>query len=582
MLRLVVRLFLAALVACGLGLAVLAQAPAPDLSRYSPDTGKRVLILFGADADWPEKPLHAVFAANLVGRFGRATVRDLKSYDSGDLDGFDAAIVLGSPDTAAPAAAVRDLLRTSKPVLWAGPGAQALFADPASAALGWTPGPATEAAPRQVAYKGETFTREAEAGLLLAPPVVTDPSRARVLAQTRDGDRTLPWAVRSGRFFYIPESPLAMVTEDDRYLVLADLMFDLLAPATPERHRAMVRIEDVGPDADPARLRRIADLLHAQGVPFSVTVYDTYRDPDGHNTHGVPVQFTLRKRGGVVDALKYMSERGGTLVMHGHTHQTDERPNPYAKVSGGDYEFYAAALDGEGAFALKGPLATDTTRFWGERIDRAFATWEDVGLSRPAFHTVPHYAASRNAYAALRARFPARYERVLYFADEAGRFGGRGSGDQFFPYEVRDLRGDLIVPENLGYYSGETAKTYFGRDENRIVRAAERNLVVRDGFASFFHHWFESEEALMASVSGIKKLGYRFVSPAEVARSTPSHFRAEAAGRTPLPVATKLWIHAYRLAEKDYFIGFITLAGLLGLLAEIFLTPLTARRRAAA
>ena len=579
MLRFVVRLFLAALVACGFGLMVLAQVPPPAVRTAMIEAPKRVLVLYGAERDWPEKQLHAVFAANLVGRFGRATVRDLARYAGGEVEGYDAMIVLGARDTAAPRALVRDLLRTDKPVMWAGPGAGALFQDPTAAGrLGWRPGAPTATAPREVTYKGETFTREAEAGLLLAPAVVTDGSKVRVLAETRDADRTLPWAVRSGRFFYIPESPLAMVTEDDRYLVLADLMFDLLAPSTPERHRAMVRIEDVGPEADPARLRRIADLLYAERVPFSVTVYDTYRDPDGHNTKGVPVGFTLRKRGALVEALKYMDERGGTLVMHGHTHQTDERPNPYAKVSGGDYEFYAAALDGEGAFALKGPLATDTTQFWGERIDRAFATWQDVGLSRPSFHTVPHYAASKNAYAALRARFPARYERVLYFADEAGPFGGSGFGDQFFPYEVKDVRGDVIVPENLGYYSGEAGKAYFGRDENRMVRAAQRNLAVRDGYASFFHHWFESEEALLASVRGIKALGYRFVSPAEVARDAPEHFLAEEAARAPLPAATKLWIHAYRLAERDFFIGFITLAGLLGLLTEVMLYRPTLQR----
>ena len=53
----------------------------------------------------------------------------------------------------------------------------------------------------------------------------------------------------------------AEAEKGDRYLAFTDLLFDALAPATQERHRALVRLEDVGPNADPDKLREVAELL---------------------------------------------------------------------------------------------------------------------------------------------------------------------------------------------------------------------------------------------------------------------------------------------------------------------------------
>ena len=98
-----------------------------------------------------------------------------------------------------------------------------------------------------------------------------------------------PWAVRVGGLTYVAEVPFTYVSFDDRYLVIADLLFDLLAPKTTPRHRALVRIEDVGPHSDPAQLRQIADYLHSRNVPFAVAVFPVYDDAAGVYSGGVPV-----------------------------------------------------------------------------------------------------------------------------------------------------------------------------------------------------------------------------------------------------------------------------------------------------
>ncbi|MEA2475945.1 MAG: hypothetical protein QOC87_144, partial [Actinomycetota bacterium] len=51
------------------------------------------------------------------------------------------------------------------------------------------------------------------------------------------------------------------------------------------------------------------------------------------------------------------------------------------------------------------------------------------------------------------------------------------------------------------------------RSPQDMIDTARRDLVVRDGFASFFFHPYYDINALKQTVQGIKALGYTFVSP---------------------------------------------------------------------
>ena len=44
-------------------------------------------------------------------------------------------------------------------------------------------------------------------------------------------------------------------------------------------HQAIIRIEDVTPLNDPAKLREVADILSERGIPFMVGVVPNYVDP---------------------------------------------------------------------------------------------------------------------------------------------------------------------------------------------------------------------------------------------------------------------------------------------------------------
>jgi hypothetical protein len=85
---------------------------------------------------------------------------------------------------------------------------------------------------------------------------------------------------------------------------------------------------------------------------------------------------------------------------------------------------------------------------------------------------------------------------------------------QYFPYPVRDVYGGAVIPETLGNVAPTAANQHGVRSAADIVAAARRQLVVRDGVASFFYHPYLGSAALKEIVPGIQALGYTFV-PAE-------------------------------------------------------------------
>jgi hypothetical protein len=125
----------------------------------------------------------------------------------------------------------------------------------------------------------------------------------------------------------------------------------------------------------------------------------------------------------------------------------------------------------------------------------------------------PRYAGSVPDSLALRDSFETVYQRGLYFSGSLSGAGGSYGRmiSVTYPYVGADLFGFRIIPENLGPYSppGWSERPRLVED---ILRAAKANLVVRDGFASFYFHPYYPVSVLRDLVSGIKAQGYVFAS----------------------------------------------------------------------
>ncbi|MFC4055175.1 DUF2334 domain-containing protein [Actinomadura syzygii] len=478
--------------------------------------------------------LYGMATANLAGHFGTVTAKPVSQYTAGEVEQHTATVYIGStyyggsiPD-AIPDAFYADVVATAKPVVWMNDNIWTLAGKvgvPAfTAKYGWDPtqsffGVGNVA---RVDYKTQPLTRTvpqaADGGILR--PYITDPSAVTTLALARDTsttpETTFPWAVRSSNLTYLGEIPYAYTKETDRIIAWHDLLFDALAPATATRHRAVLRLEDINPDSDPAELMAVAQYLNSQNIRYAFQVIPVYTDPNGAYNNGVPETVTLAQRPQVVNALRYMASHGGRIVAHGYTHQYRSAQNPYTGATGDDFEFFRAHIDGSNNVVLDGPVAEDSGPWASGRIITGKLSYAPVGLPTPNIWTTPHYAASATDYGAIKQSYAARLERSLYFSGQlsGGPVDGHRYIGQFFPYPVRDIGGATVLPENLGNYEPDPYNNLPPRLPADIVRAAQYNLAVRDGFASTFYHPYNGTGPLTEIVDGIRGLGYTFVDPA--------------------------------------------------------------------
>lgn len=489
-------------------------------------TPQGTLVLYDTGGDWGYLgELYATMVGNLSSRFGRWDARPVTEYEAGDMAAYKAVIYAGSTyDEPLPTEFLDDVLSDSSEVLWLGANLWQLHARAAQDDIGgyfvhqygWQYVGYDLSAIDEIDYQGHALQRDPHNGSGILSVQVADPQRVEVLGQAVKEDGTaFPWAVASGRLTYVGEIPLSYVSEADRYLALADLMYEVIQPDTPERHRAMVRIEDVSAASDPARLQAIADLLGQRGIPFSVAVFPVHVYPDGSRR-------TLAQTPAVVDALRYMVSKGGTLLQHGYTHQYGSQANPYNGASAEDFEFFMAHIDSSDAVILDGPVPEDSAAWAGERMDAAREAMREAGIASPQIFEFPHYAASHVDYHAAGQRYVARYERSLYYAGAvSGSVDSQHYVGQFFPYEVTDARGHRVIPENIGNISPEAYNQHEPVLADDLIERAQANLAVRDGFASFFFHPYLDPAMLAQVVDGIGGLGYTFVSPAMVLREFP-------------------------------------------------------------
>ncbi len=463
---------------------------------------------------------YATMTANLVSAFGEWDAVAAVDYEAGAMACHDGVVYIGSTyGEPLPDAFLDDVAAGSTPVLWLRENLWQL-----SGRLPVTEAPAPDQRPfDRVIYNGQELARTMPVDPGLAAESLAPDATVLAEAATADG-ATAPWATRSGSVTFIAEIPFLYMGGNDRYLALCDLLFDIFAPETAERHRALVRLEDVSPATDPALLRSAVDALIEARAPFAIALIPEYRTSDGTVT-------VLADRPELVAVLRDAVAGGGTLVLHGTTHQAEGLDNPYNGETAADYEFFRAEIDNADNVVLTGPLPDDTVAAWTARLQRGLDEVAAVGLPRPQVVTPPHYAASPNAYAAMSELFAARFDRGLYFDGQvgAGVVDPTRFFDQFFVYPVIDVHGMAVVPENLGNVAPREQNNNAARSVDDLVANAQANLVVRDGMAAFFWHpYLVAEpalgvESLRGLVARIRELGYTFVGLPEVVPGTAAY-----------------------------------------------------------
>lgn len=537
---------------------------------------------------------YALMLQNLLGHFPefQQIVSPIELYEKGEIEKCRATFYLGSYfENPIPAAFFEDFAATKKPVAWFG---YTVWKLPMEQLFGYKYAGLTvldrkeldfEGNPsfyKWIDYKGETFIKFGDWSKsgprnFLAPfeQVIleeTKPGASEVLAWARHSrtNDMIPYAIRSKNRFYVADIPFSFLHEADRYLITADLLFDVLGVKAKNEKLAFLRIEDVHPLSPLSELFNVNKLLKEEGVPGNISLIPTFFDPlKTYNRPANEEYITMDRKPEFLEAVREMKDDKFSFIWHGVTHQYGVKPNPHNGSTGDDFEFWDAVNSR--------PVPNDSAPWVLDRLDDGLYTILKSGLAPPTVWLTPHYQASPLDYMIFGRVFAWNVGRVIYYnhrvtglppvpsdnhlwfttndpeaqkrriehfanvkveVDPVAPWNG-----QFFPFEIYgDVYGQRLIPENLGnsqpYISQHVVRT---RSPKEIVADAKRNLVIRDAWASLFYHpyllqtfknsgrgTFPGDSRELAYIlREIKKLGYRFVSADEFSKTHLRPIRPE-------------------------------------------------------
>jgi uncharacterized protein YdaL len=472
---------LAVLIAC----FVAAFAVCPSAARADQST-KQILILVEGTSSLKNPAIgDGRQLAALLGHFNtNTTILGVNEYSPRSVNLYDYVFYIGfHPKNTPPARFVNDVLTMKKPLIWLNTGFREFsLRTEVKQQFGFVVSRLDTVSEFVAVRAGDRMFTKGEPNLNIVEIANHKKVSVEATALSLKTRREAPYIVRAGNLLYFADSPFASATETDRYLLFSDMLHDILREQHEESHTALIRIEDINPLDDPDRLRNIADILSARDIPFLVGVSPFYVNP------GEGVRVSLSEKPELVDALRYMVQNGGTIVMHGVTHQ-------YKGITGSDYEFWDESING--------PIKDETVEGITRKLDMGIQEFMRNGLYPLAWET-PHYTASFRLYRTIAGYFSTAIEQRLSIEDF--------DYSQYFPYVIqRDLFGQRVYPENLGYVPLDPDKSISRGYVQRIIDGARANLVVRDGFASCFFHEFVDPDLLEELVDSVRSLGYTYM-----------------------------------------------------------------------
>ncbi len=463
--------------------------------------------------------IFSLLLANLLGHFRQEyTIQSVELYKKSQINQFNPIFYLGTIyNNPLPRPFLKDVLNTSHTIVWFGYNLWQLneFSSVFSKLFGFVYEYIDTSGYEEIYYKNKTFEKnsfEVELGKIK----IIDPNLTHVYSTAKHkndvSNQSIPYVIQGQNLWYFADIPFTFISENNRYLILADLLYDILKIDFSSKKRAIIRLEDINPTSDLTLLRAIADYLYEEHVPFGMAIIPYYVDSLGYYNQGKPQFIKMTESPEFIETLKYMISKGGSLIMHGYTHQYNQIANPYFGISGSDFEFYRIQLDSTFTnIIFQGSIAEDSLEWVQSRVAAAEALFNEAGLETHIWET-PHYHASLLDNQFFSSHFSAQIGRITYYDKE----DETSNVEQFFPYVIhRDIYGNKVIPENLGCVAPNQWFNFPSRTVSEILVSAEKNLAIRDAWASTCYHPFLGLSYLQKLVIGLKQLGYEFVSVSE-------------------------------------------------------------------
>lgn len=525
---------------------------------------------------------YSIFLQNLLAHFPKyqQIAGPIEQYQKGDLDRCAASFYVASYfENNIPKEFFEDYATTTKPVMWMGYSIWLPGLDYFDNIFGYSYTGLTKLNSeildvkkkptyfKFVSYKGETFRKFGEFSRtdptqFMAPfenvilSKTSDKADTQVISEiTHNGTKEkIPYILRNKNRFYVADVPFSFMHEADRFLVVADLFFDVLNEKPMHNEKvAFLRIEDVSPYISLPFTYDLIKVIEEEKITANVSIVPVFTDPLHYYPSFKPF-LTMERSPGFMQLVEDFKRLGYSFIWHGVTHQYEDYPNPYNAVSTDDFEFWDAPKSR--------PVPKDSVEWVLSRLQEGLHSLSQ-GFIAPTTWLTPHYQASALDYYIFGRLFSWNVGRVIYFdhtaqkvppysddllmSSKAGSYQKRMKAfrdfkvetmgpwnGQMYPYLIYgDVYGQRIIPENLGNSQPfKSEHVIWPRSIEEIIEDSRRNLVLRDAWASLFYHPSLLDNLqnggrgehpgdpkdLRRLIKEIKTLGYRFVNVDEVNR----------------------------------------------------------------
>ncbi len=296
----------------------------------------------------------------------------------------------------------------------------------------------------------------------------------------RKKGKIYPFIYRKGKNWFVSVSAFF---DNFQSWIIADALHIILGVHHPHKKNAFIRLEDINPSYSGQTLQKLKeciDYLYYQGVPFSIAVYPVFRTSKKSRV------ITILQNKELIKVLQEAEKKGGTLIMHGVTHQ-------YYYTSGEGSEFWDVRNDK--------PIPNQI-KFFNKRIKYGLQLFKKAGL-HPKLFEAPHY------------NFPLtlQFELKKYFTTIAGELMVNDKTyrrTQQFPYIIyNSYAGLTVLPEQLGYIASNAQTISIELIKEKVLLLSK---IVRDPTACFFYHPFVAgDKYLKRLVPYIRSMGFDFI-----------------------------------------------------------------------
>lgn len=430
---------------------------------------KKILLIYEKRYYWNSKEDVVKAFDLLLHHFPvNTTIIKSREYQTGMAENFDAVIYIPMELTVrVPQNLINDIHASPTPFLWIGENFDqylATYPDSGLTALG------NSSEYNQIIYKNKTLNDQRKINTLI---LKRPKNHAQILAYQSNGKQQIPFALQLKNLWYIAKLDF----RENNVIVTADLLHDFLGIPHHQVHRAFIRIEDVHPLRDSIKLKEIADFLFEEKVPFMVALIPVYVNNKGQ-------KITMADRPEFVEAVKYMVQKGGTVILHGYTHQTHQ------EETGIGFEFWDKERDK--------PLLTNNSLYVKNRLELAMLECLSNGITPLGFEP-PHYGMSQEGYKVLRENFSTLVAGI--------QTSDKGFSTTTFPYLIgENPYMSSVIPENLSYINLQSKDPVYPP-----LQKAASITGVRDGVAGAFFHPYLDIKYLRQLVHGLKAQGYTFI-----------------------------------------------------------------------